>query len=111
MGYRHKRPIGSHFHKAARVFGLAGLRLVPGGGVEPPTTLRSADFESVFCGFAESCSRSQSVAKAILLEDVAGETVLQSVAAKCTEVGNEQPSKQPLRFSADFLSKIPSVCT
>jgi len=45
-------------------------------GVEPPTTLRSADFESVFGGFAASCSRSQSVAEAVLIEYVEGKTVL-----------------------------------
>jgi hypothetical protein len=40
-------------------------KLVPGGGWRTPMTLRSADFESVFQGFAEDRNESQEVEQRI----------------------------------------------
>ena len=74
-----------------------------GRGGRTPTRLPSADFESAFWDFAGTCNRPQTYLISYLCSTrLRRPHQLQSVAAKCTKVGNEQPSKQPLVVPADF---------
>ena len=76
--------------------------VVPGGGLEPPRPC-GLRILSLFFGVLQSVAnerRSQHKPfRYITIHEMLG---LQLVAGKCTKVGNEQPSKQPLGRSSDF---------
>jgi hypothetical protein len=44
----------------------------------------------------------------ITINYIQTELCLQSIATKCTKVGSQQPSKQPLEVSADFFNEVNS---
>ena len=83
--------------------------LVPGGGVEPPRgcprRILSLFFATLQC-VAFSCKVPHKYFGMNVLHQ---RPSLQSVAPKCTKVGNEQPSKRPLK-TASTMSASAEIC-
>ena len=91
----------SRLRPGSRLF--LGFSLVPGGGLEPPRPC-GLRILSPFLGVLQPVANERSSRHKpfgyIAIHEVRG---LQLVAAKCTKVGNEQPSKQPLNLPQNHV--------
>jgi hypothetical protein len=86
------------------------ILLVPGGGVEPrvePPRTCDRRILSLFFGILQRVAIGRKLShKAFIINRVLLNYFLQTVAAKCTKVGNEQPSKQPLNWLARGAASV-----
>ncbi|MGA9586274.1 MAG: hypothetical protein WBQ95_13150, partial [Terracidiphilus sp.] len=87
------------------------LSMVPGGGSNPHDRKGRRILSLFFRVLQRVAADRKFLHKLFWKSELKRSAALQSVASKYTKVGNEQPSKQPLRISADFPSKNQSVCT
>jgi hypothetical protein len=87
------------------------ILLVPGGGSNPHDR-KGRRILSLFFGLLQDVAADRKMSHNMFALSLLRQwPALQSVALKCTKVGNEQPSKQPLKVPADFRSDVKPICT